>query len=130
MKILLTYISGASDRDDPYISLLPTGLCSLQACLREAGFDAQLANFSGWRDAAIREMLKAQKPDIIGISQWTHNRHASLDLARLVRREIPKCTIILGGGHATFRCREILREDSGIDLVILGEGEATLLEIA
>lgn len=130
MKILLTYISGASDSNDSYISLLPTGLCSLQACLREAGFDARLANFSGWRDAAIRKELKVQKPDIVGISQWTHNRHASLDLARLIRREVPQCTIILGGGHATFRCREILSNDYGIDLVVLGEGETTLLEIA
>src|SRR6185369_6741329 len=101
MKFLLAYISGVSDRNDPYISLLPTGLCSLQACLREAGFEAHLANFSGWKEAAIRKELKGRQPDIVCISQWTHNRHASLDLARLIRRELPECTIILGGGHAT-----------------------------
>jgi radical SAM superfamily enzyme YgiQ (UPF0313 family) len=130
MKFLFAYISGVSDRNDPYISLLPTGLCSLQACLRDAGFEAHLANFSGWKDTAIRKELKGRKPDIVCISQWTHNRHASLDLARLIRRELPECTIIFGGGHATFRCREILGDDSGIDLVVLGEGEATLLEFA
>lgn len=129
MKIILAYISGAPNRDDPYVSLLPTGLCSLNACLREAGFDAQLANFSGWSDGAIRQQLTALKPDVLGISQWTHNRHVSFDLASLARREIPGCTIVMGGGHATFCYKELLRQDSPVDIVIMGEGEAALLEI-
>lgn len=130
MKILLAYISGTSNRDDPYINLLPAGLCYLHACLREAGFDAVLANFSAWPDAAIRNKLAEMNPDIAGISQWTHNRHASLELARLVRRVLPASTVVMGGGHATFCHREILREGSPVDIVVMGEGEETLLELA
>lgn len=130
MKILLAYISGAPDRNDQFVSLLPVGLCSILACLREAGFDALLANFSGWTEAAVRKQLTALKPDIAGISQWTHNRRASLDLARLIRRELPESTVIMGGGHATFRYQELLVQGSPLDMVVLGEGEATLLEIA
>lgn len=130
MKMLLAYMSGAPDRNDPFVSVLPAGLCSLLACLREAGFDALLANFSGWPEAAVIKHLRLLKPDIIGISQWTHNRHASLDLARLVRRERPGSTVIMGGAHATFRYKELLAEGSPVDIVVLGEGEATLQEIA
>ncbi|MBI2355112.1 MAG: cobalamin B12-binding domain-containing protein [Deltaproteobacteria bacterium] len=130
MKILLSYISGAPGRDDPYISLLPTGLCSLHACLREAGFDASLANFSGWKDEAVIRQLETLKPDIVAISQWTHNRHASMELARLVRRVAPGCIVVMGGGHATFRYQEILRQGSPVDIVALGEAEATLVELA
>jgi radical SAM superfamily enzyme YgiQ (UPF0313 family) len=129
MKIILAYISGVPDRQDPYISLLPTGLCSLHACLREAGFDAVLANFSGWSDADIRRQLSILKPDIAGISQWTHNRRASLDLAGLVRTGNPDCMVVMGGAHATFSYAQILREGSPVDCVVLGEGEETLLEI-
>ena len=129
MKILLAYISGVPDRQDPYISLLPTGLCSLHACLREAGFDAVLANFSGWTDADIRRQLSILKPDIAGISQWTHNRRAALDLAGLVRMGNPDCMVIMGGAHATFSYAQILRDGSPVDCVVLGEGEETLLEI-
>jgi anaerobic magnesium-protoporphyrin IX monomethyl ester cyclase len=130
MKILLAYISGTSDRDDPYINLLPTGLCYLHSCLREAGFDAVLANFSAWSDVAMGDQLADMRPDIVGISQWTHNRHASLDLARLVRRTIPASTVVMGGGHATFCYRDILREGTPVDVVVMGEGEETLLELA
>jgi radical SAM superfamily enzyme YgiQ (UPF0313 family) len=129
MKIVLAYISGVPDRQDPYISLLPTGLCTMHACLREAGFDAVLANFSGWPDADIRQQLMDLKPDIAGISQWTHNRHAALDLADLVRMVNPACTVIMGGAHATFCYAEILRGGSPVDCVVLGEGEDTLLDI-
>src|SRR5664279_5667574 len=119
MKIVLAYISGVPDRRDPYISLLPTGLCSLHACLREAGFDAVLANFSGCSDAEIRQELSNLKPDIAGISQWTHNRHAAISLAGLVRMGNPDCTVIMGGAHATFSYARILRDGSPVDCVVL-----------
>ncbi|MBL0224040.1 MAG: cobalamin-dependent protein [Geobacteraceae bacterium] len=129
MKIVLAYISGMPDRQDRYISLLPTGLCSLQACLRSAGFDAVLVNFSGSSDVDIRLQIARLKADIVGISQWTHNRFASLELARLFRSESPDCTVIMGGAHATFCYDQMLQKGSPVDCVVLGEGEGSLLEI-
>ncbi len=130
MKILLAYRSGLPHRSDPYISIVPTGLCYLHACLREAGYDSMLANFSAWPDSRTRKELLAFKPDLIGISQWTHNRHTSLDLARLCRAILPGSTIVMGGGHATFCYEDILSEGSPVDVVVRGEAETTLLELA
>ena len=129
MKILLVYISGETDRRDPYITLLPTGLCSLHAVLREAGFDAILANFSGWSRDRINRQVTELKPDVVGISQWTHNRHASFELARVVRAVAPKSFIVFGGAHATFSYLDLLFIDSPVDCIVLGEGEETLLEV-
>ncbi|KAA0893388.1 radical SAM protein [Oryzomonas rubra] len=129
MKIILAYISGEADRSDPYISLLPSGLCYLHAVLREAGYDSLLANLSGWALPVIKEQLSSLQADIIGISQWTHNRHASLEVARLARQLNPNSIIILGGGHATFRYHEMLAENSPVDIVVVGEGEETLREL-
>lgn len=130
MTIVLAYISAAADREDPHISLLPTGLCYLQAVLREAGFDARLANFSGWSPPRIEAALKELRPRLLAISQWTHNRHASLELARIARRLDPGCLIVMGGGHASFQYAELLGEGAPLDLVVRGEGEATLRELA
>jgi radical SAM superfamily enzyme YgiQ (UPF0313 family) len=129
MKILLAYQSGLPHRRDPYITLVPTGLCYLHACLCEAGYESLLANFSAWQTSRIKQELLAFKPDFIGISQWTHNRHTSLELARICRTTLPKCRIVMGGGHATFCYEDILTEDSPVDIVILGEAENTLLEL-
>jgi radical SAM superfamily enzyme YgiQ (UPF0313 family) len=130
MKILLAYQSGLPHRNDPYISLVPTGLCYLHACLQEAGYNSLLANFSAWPVARIKQELLTSKPGLIGISQWTHNRHSSLELASLCRNTIPESTIIMGGGHATFCYEDILTEGSPVDIVVLGEAEETLLELA
>lgn len=130
MKVLLAYQSGLPHRNDRYISLVPTGLCYLHACLQEAGYDSILANFSAWPTFRIKQELLASKPDLIGISQWTHNRHASLELAGLCRTLLPKSMIVMGGGHATFCYEDILTEGSPVDIVVLGEGESTLLELA
>src|SRR6185369_7646767 len=129
MKILLTYQSGSSNRSDPYINLVPTGLCYLHANLREAGYDSILANFSAWPIARIKKQLLAFKPDLVGISQWTHNRHSSLELARICREVLPACMIVMGGGHATFCHEDVLTEGSPVDIVVRGEAENTLLEL-
>jgi radical SAM superfamily enzyme YgiQ (UPF0313 family) len=129
MRILLAYQSGEAKRNDPYISLVPTGLCYLHATLKEAGFDSVLTNFSAWSTAKIKRELHTISPDIIGISQWTHNRHISLELARTCRNIFPDCFIVMGGGHATFCYHDILAEGSPVDAVVRGEGEATLLEL-
>src|SRR4051812_35029043 len=117
MKILLIYISGAANRDDLYLNLLPSGLCYLQACLRHAGYDAILANFSAWSDDRIRQKIRQIKPDVVGISQWTHNRHQSLKLAATVKEALPSATVIIGGGHASFRYQQILDSCPSVDLV-------------
>ncbi|MSN24837.1 MAG: radical SAM protein [Geobacter sp.] len=129
MKILLVYMSGEQSRNDPYISLVPTGLCYLHACLIEAGYDCVLANFSGWSRARIERELLRQKPELIGISQWTHNRHISLELAARCRRLFPSSIIVMGGGHATFCYEDILVDGSPVDVVIRGEAEQSLLEL-
>lgn len=130
MKIILAYLSGLPDRSDPYISLLPVGLCSLQASLRSCGYDAVLANYSGWSEHKILQHLNDEKPLFVGISVWTHNRHASLALARMVKKALPGTLVFAGGAHATFRFKQLLQaSDSPFDGVVLGEGEETVKEL-
>ncbi len=130
MQISLAYISGMKDRHDPFITALPSGVCYLHACLREAGHGSVLANLSAWSEAEIAQYFKVNQPGLVAISQWTHNRHASLRLAEIVRSAAPAAVIVMGGGHATFQYGDLLFAGSPVNLVVIGEGEATLLELA
>ena len=116
MKILLAYQSGLPHRSDPYISLVPTGLCYLHACLREAGYDSILANFSAWPTFRIKQELLTFKPDFVGISQWTHNRHVSLKLVVTAQSRSPPLEKILIT-WITFRCRRVTL--TGLSALIL-----------
>ena len=129
MKVLLAYKSHPEGASDPFTSLVPVGLLSLDAVLRERGHQATLANFSGFGWDRVRRALKELRPAVVGISQFTHNRADSLRLARLARELDPGCFVVLGGPHATHACLETLEGHPEIDAVVLGEGEATLTEL-
>jgi anaerobic magnesium-protoporphyrin IX monomethyl ester cyclase len=130
MRILLAYKSHAAGTADPYTSLLPVGLGYINACLRKKGFQSRIANLSGsgWKKAET--LLNREKADILGVSQFTHNRIESLILARLAKKLNPACFVVFGGPHASHRAREILDQERAVDVVILGEGEETFLELA
>jgi anaerobic magnesium-protoporphyrin IX monomethyl ester cyclase len=129
MKILLAYKSHPAGARDPYTSLLPVGLLSLQAVLAEAGHQVTLANLSGMGWERVRQLLKKLRPQVVGISQFTHNRVESIKLAKLARELVPGCFVLLGGPHATHAWQEQLERYPAVDAVVLGEGEATLTEL-
>lgn len=130
MRILLAYKSHAAGASDPYTSLLPVGLGYINAVLRNRGFESRIANLSAsnWKETAA--LLESERPDILGISQFTHNRFESLKLAAIAKDVNPACFVVFGGPHATHRAREILAGNRAVDAVVLGEGEETFLDLA
>jgi anaerobic magnesium-protoporphyrin IX monomethyl ester cyclase len=129
MKILLAYKSHPEGADDPFTSLLPAGLLTLDAVLRKKGHQVTLANLSGFGWDRVRQLLKKLRPEVVGISQFTHNRVDSLRLAGLAKELDPACFVVLGGPHATHAWQELLGGHQALDAVVLGEGEASFPEL-
>lgn len=66
------------------------------------------------------EALRRGRPDVVGLSGYTHEVAAVVELARTVRRELPSARVVVGGHHAT-----VLPQDYDldcIDAVVRGEG--------
>jgi radical SAM superfamily enzyme YgiQ (UPF0313 family) len=78
---------------------------------------------------SITKLLMQHNPDIVGLSQWTHNRHATIATAGLIKKVLPDSTVLLGGGHATHQAELILQRHPEVDLIVAGEAEQTLLEL-
>lgn len=129
MKILLAYRCHPEGAADPFTSLLPVGLLSLNAVLMRAGHQVTLANLSGWSRDRVRQLLERLSPELVGISQFTHNRTESLRLAALAKELDPACFVVLGGPHATHSWQEQLERHGELDAIVLGEGEETLAEL-
>lgn len=129
MQTLLAYTSAIDSSSGPYESLLPIGLCSLHALLRSRGQQATLANLTGVPAASVVGLLQRLKPAVIGLSQWTHNRHATLELAALAKQTLPQSLVLLGGGHATHQAELILQRHPYVDLIVTGEAEETFPEL-
>ena len=130
MKILLGYTCHDLGKMEFYSRFTPLGLGTLNAVLRRDGFDARIVNCSAWTWRRKESFLKAERPDLFGVSVFTFNRHEAMRLAALARAANPNCLIVAGGPHATHMPRHLLEHYPQVDVVVRGEGEETLLELA
>jgi len=114
----------------PY-TLPPVGLCYLKAGLVKAGFkDVKVLDASDFSIGKIRSYIKDYKPDVVGVTCFTEARHNSLDVARVAKEVNSSVTTMLGGVHPTFMYKQILENYGFVDIVVIGEGEETIVELA
>lgn len=113
--------------------LPPLGLLSIGGPLIDAGHDVSLldAEFGPLRVREIVSRTLAAKPDavLLGHSGSTSAQPVINEITQLIRHECPNIKIIIGGVFPTYHWREILRENPQIDYIVLGEGEATVLNL-
>lgn len=81
-------------------------------------------------DAITLERIKELKPGIVGISVTTPNMPDVSHLAALIKKSFPDIILVLGGPHVTGEPVLTLREVPLADVVVRGEGEYTMLELA
>ena len=129
MKVLLSYKNNESLTGDYYSSLLPVGLLTISAFLKVRGVNVRVANFTGMDRGEINRILKNIAPSVVGISQFTHNRTESLELADQVKKLYPRTVVVMGGAHATFCAEEVLLHNPSVDIVVCGEGEHAMQAI-
>ena len=68
-------------------------------------------------------------PQIIGFCVWFTSQYSSLRLAEMVKERDKNKLIVFGGGGFNFDGRQLIA-NSAVDIVVFGEGERTLTEIA
>jgi len=122
----------------------PLGLMCLAAYLREHGkkvdiFDAFQGKgnvldegqfyWSGLSREEIKNKLLALKPSIVGITcMFTMHSKGAHDVAKIVKKTLPKALVVFGGSHPSALPDWVL-QDTNVDIVVIGEGEVTLMEI-
>lgn len=110
-------------RHDYYMSLIPHGMASLAAVAEKAGHRIILANLSRQGIRGAMELIRREKPAVVGLSLFSYNRVETLKLIKKIKQEIPRIRIVVGGHHATALAEENLRRYPEIDHLIKGEGE-------
>lgn len=72
---------------------------------------------------------KVGSADIIGITAMTPIINSAIEIAQGVKQNNPDSTIVLGGPHVTVLPEEILNNVKEIDMIVIGEGEETIVEL-
>jgi radical SAM superfamily enzyme YgiQ (UPF0313 family) len=109
----------------------PLGLAYLAAVLEENDFDVSIIDAAAlemsWKE--LENEIRRLSPELVGITALTPTIDQALLTAKVVKRATPQSIVVLGGYHPTFQPGFVL-ENEFVDLVIRGEGEQTILELA
>ena len=109
----------------------PLGLLYIAAVLEREGIPVEIVPSNvlglGWKD--IERKIRADKPDIVGVTITTENRFQSFRLIRLAKRAFPGTLTVLGGPHASMAAEDSLEHIPELDVVVRGEGELTMLDL-
>ena len=130
MKTLLIYPYFLDKRVHEYdISVPPMGVYYVGAMLKENGYDVQIYNWHKVNQTPdiISDVIKKERPDIIGFSILHANRWGGIDIAKIAKELNPEIKIVFGGIGATFLWEHLLTHFHDIDYIVLGEGEIPFL---
>jgi anaerobic magnesium-protoporphyrin IX monomethyl ester cyclase len=111
---------------------LPMGLAYLAAVLEEDGHEVTVIDCPAQEIdlEQLKTKLASIQPDLIGITSMTPTIQSALLSAHAAKEVCPDAMVVIGGPHATFMDEQVLAEEQAIDVVVRGEGEETLLELA
>ncbi|MCD6509764.1 MAG: cobalamin-dependent protein, partial [Thermoprotei archaeon] len=107
----------------------PLGLAYIAAILERAGHKVRILDSPTLEVTTsdfIRE-VKSWGPDVVGLSVLTPTAPKAYRAIRLIKELYPHLPVVVGGPHPTFMYEEALK--MGADVVVLGEGELTSLEL-
>lgn len=105
-------------------SLPPLGLLSIASYMESLGYIVRMHDVHAEKldDAELVRRLKIEQPRVIGISVLTNMSIPALKIAKLCKKAVPDCTLVVGGVHAETMPERMLR-NSAIDAVVRGDGE-------
>lgn len=125
--ILLIYPSYSYPRKSP-----PLGLAYLAAYIEEAGFKPHSHDLNVYpinnKDFVV--LLKSRPWIMVGLSFMTNQFAEAQRLSTLVKKVLPDIPLVAGGPHPSSIPERTLRELPALDIVVKGEGEKTLEELA
>ncbi|HUT55184.1 MAG TPA: radical SAM protein [bacterium] len=110
---------------------VPLGLGYIAGALRQQRNDEIEildARNRRWPLARVRRRVREFAPDVVGISAINFEQPETHELAAAVKAEAPRAPVIIGGPYASAN-REAILKDPSCDVVVLGEGEATVVEL-
>lgn len=107
------------------------GLASIYSYSVKNGIDCNIIDFrlKHIKLEYILEYIKNNNPIFVGISAFTDEIGSAGELANHIKKNFPEVIIVVGGVHVTLLSKETLEEFRNIDIVIIGEGEETTVEL-
>lgn len=106
------------------------GVAYMAAVLRQVGFTVEIREVEhGSQDEAVRA-LQEFAPSLVCFTLMSLNIDTCVSLCRQLRDALPDVTIACGGPAGTYAGADVLHANPYADVVAVGEGEPTILDLA
>lgn len=126
MKVLLV---NPHETDQSGFTSMPLGLLYLAGMLLKHSVEVHVIDGCLLGKTAVLDAITHHKPDFVGITALSTGRKRALEIAREAKGIVPSAMVILGGAHPSIMYEQILTHYKDVDVVVIGEGEETLVEI-
>ncbi|MCX7747710.1 MAG: B12-binding domain-containing radical SAM protein [Clostridia bacterium] len=107
----------------------PLGIAYIASVLSGNGFDVKALDLYYTPIESSKTIIQKELGRIVGISCFSEQRVSTYRMIEYIRSLSKDVLIVLGGPHSNYLYKQLL-ESYPVDVVILGEGEITFLEIA
>ena len=127
MKILFINVS---IRPDAEIKQFPVGLGYVVTSAHKAGFEFDLLDIDihGYTDQYVEDFLSKNKYDVIAFGTIVTHYQWVKWLIKTIKSVQPRCKVMVGNSVGES-IPEILFANSEVDIIVLGEGEITTVEV-
>ena len=111
--------------------LPPLGIGYIASTLEQEGFQVKIIDCPALNltHAHLSSIFETEKPEIIGFTITTLSVSSAIIASRDSKSVSPSSLIVIGGPHPTSLPEETMN-NGNFDVVVLGEGEYSFLEVA
>ena len=109
----------------------PLGVSYVAAAFEAAGCRVRIFDYivSRYSPEKLKRQMDAFEPDVVGATSVTMNFPVAAEIMRTAKRHRPSILTVMGGPHVSFDVARTLQTYPEIDLLVLGEGERTIMEL-
>ncbi|MGD9261384.1 MAG: radical SAM protein [Desulfobacterales bacterium] len=109
----------------------PLGLAYLAAALCEAGAEVQILDLVvyPYSRPMLQNLLNTFDPQIAGITSVTMTFDNAIEVLRDLKHINPEILTVMGGPHVSFCASNTLADHPELDIIVLGEGERTMVDL-
>ncbi|MDR0471336.1 MAG: B12-binding domain-containing radical SAM protein [Nitrososphaerota archaeon] len=111
---------------------LPLGIGYLAAVLEKEGYSVDVVDCQTkkYTPQSLEEKFRSLNPDIVGVTSATVTYLPALEVLKSAKAAVPKALTLMGGPHVSVLDQQALSDSPDLDVVVRGEGEQTVLELA
>jgi anaerobic magnesium-protoporphyrin IX monomethyl ester cyclase len=104
----------------------------LAAVLEKNDYSVKIVDLTalGLSEEVVPQIIRKEKPELVGITAMTSTVNSALAVARKVKESNSSILVVLGGAHASILPEATLQNNPEIDIIVRGEGEKSILELA